>query len=590
MTDTRDLQARVEPYAEKYGYRKDELGRGLEGYAIHLFVQEEGFDRLLSGDTPIDADLKEFIVRDDDLGIDGYLEDEIGKRIILIQCAWRRKLDEDKVATFFDAPNRLVSVDYVATGGEHVQELLAGLQDKLNDGYQITMRFVSSYPVSDKDRLQSLLEAKNRAYEEQDKPYACELWGPAELLRHESELKSAYTGGFTDEVSLNLQEGNFVQLTSPYRSIIGVIKANELVDVYKRRDVGNRLFNLNIRLPLTSKKVNPRMVDTAASADEAANFLYYNNGVSAVCSGYQLEGNRLTIQRFQIINGAQTVSALVKARRKAARPEVYVLFRLTETEESYGGRLTENIIRYNNTQNPVKVSDFFSNDPIQEWLKGSLDKRAGKGPIPNFYYVPKSGYKPKGATGKALRIEQLAAVRHAFIYGPVTSYREPQSFFDRDARYWEAFGSGDSEVSTWTDEQLAQALAAYAIHEKVISLSKKLKSSEKTKNSDEAKYLYRLARYVTALVGVALETTKDDTFNDYQTLIASQATFDKHVEPLLKLARGTLRREYKAFLDEKPGVQPEYNLARDEARWVRVSDSLREEVLSDLLESVDEDT
>jgi hypothetical protein len=283
-----------------------------------------------------------------------------------------------------------------------------------------------------------------------------------------------------------------------------------------------------------------------------------------------------------VINGAQTVSGLSRARRKRVNPEVYVLFRLTETSEAYGGLFTENIIRYNNTQNPVKASDFLANDDIQVWLRDSLPKLSGKGPVPSLYYVYKSGYKPKGAAGRGVKIEQLAGIRHAFIYGPVPSYREPQQFFDRAARYWEAFGVQGQQVALWSEEELAKAGIAIAIHDRVQKLGKILKANAATKDTDEAKYLYRLARYVMALVSVGLEAIREEEFNDYRTLMASSATFDKYVNPILDRARTVLRHEWKSRMGQRAGVQPEYNLARDDRAWIRLSDTVREEVLTAL--------
>lgn len=573
-------------YAVKYGYKESEFSRGLESYAAHLFAQEDGFNALLEGRPTFEEDLSEFICRDHDLGIDVVLEDETNKRFILVQAAWRKKLEEDKVSAFFDAPARIISPGYSITGGEQIQYLLAGFEEKLADGYEVWLRFVTNVAVGGNDRLQELVQSKNQDYQDADKAITCELFGPAELMKKQSELASAYHGGFVTEVTLNLPAGQFIELDAPYRTIIGVIKANELVDLYNRKEVQNKLFNLNIRLPLTSRKVNPQMVETAIDDKESKHFLYYNNGVSGVCSSYERDGNKLTIHRFQIINGAQTVSALVTARRrKKADANVLVLFRLTETIESYGGLFTENIIRYNNTQNPVKVSDFFSNDEIQEWLRDNLKNVAGKGPIPNMYYVHKSGYKPAGATGRGLRMEQMAGIRHAFLRGPVASYKEPQQFFDKSLRYWEAFGTDAGEPATkWNEEELARAAAAVAIHDRVQQHGKRLKADEKTKEFDEAKYLYRLARYVTGLVGVGLETTRTETFNDYKTLIASTPTFNKYVDPMIATARQLLRWHWADFKEKKRGVQPEYNLARDEDAWISLSGRMKQEAIATLVQ------
>lgn len=574
-----DVRAQCEFYATKYKYSKDQLERGLEGYAAHLFAQEEGFDAALEGLPTTEVDLSAQICRSNDLQIDCVLEDEIGKRLIFVQAAWRSKdFDETKAASFFDAPDRILHSDYAATGGDQIQELVANFGAQMDDGWEVSLRFVTNVSVGGKRKLQDLVAAKNEAYLQQDRSITCELYGAAELAKRHEELKSAVRGGLVDEVTINVQEGRFIQLDDPYRTVIGVIKGNELVDLYNRKGVGLALFNLNIRLPLTSREVNPAIADTAASVTEGQYFLYYNNGVSAVCSSYSLARTTLTVRRLQIINGAQTVSALVKARRKNPNADVYVLFRLTETEEMYGGSFTDNVIRYNNTQNPVKVADFFSNDPIQIWLRDNLNRVAGHGAIPNFYYVHKSGHKPKGATGRALRIEHLAGIRHAFSNGPIASYKEPSTFFDKSGRYHEAFGIDGLEADVWPEEELFKAGAAVAIHDRVQAIGKKLKGDEKTKDTDEAKYLYRLARYMTALVAIGLETIREQSFNDYRTLTASSPTFASYVDPIITSARNALRHEYKAR--KADSVQPEYNLARDEETWLRLRESVKEEVLA----------
>jgi hypothetical protein len=200
-----------------------------------------------------------------------------------------------------------------------------------------------------------------------------------------------------------------------------------------------------------------------------------------------------------------------------------------------------------------------------------------------MYYIHKSGHKPKGATGKGIKIEQLAGIRHAFLYGPVPSYREPAQFFDRDLRYIEAFGIDNREVDFWPDEELYRCGAAIAINERVQSIGRVLKANPQTKDGAEAKYLYRLARYVSALVAVGLEAIRESTFNDYATLTASTPTFEQYAYPVLAKARSVLLHEWKARTSGAVGVQPEYNLARDEATWLRLRETLREEVLADLI-------
>jgi hypothetical protein len=580
--DAARLRRNCERYARKYGYKASDLERGLEGYAAHIFAQEDGFNAVLDGAPTDEADLSDRICRDNDLGIDAVLQDEVNKRIILIQAAWRNKdLEEDKVAAFFDAPGRLASMKYRTTGGEHIQDLLDDFEFAVKDGWEISLRFVTNSRIGAKERLLELVDAQNQKYSDNEQSISCELYGETELLAADDELHAATHGGVAQEVSLTFQTGKFIQFNDPYPTIVGVLKGNELRDLYYRNGVKNTLFNLNIRLPLTSKRVNPDIVKTASK--DGKNFFYYNNGVSAVCSEWTVDANNtVKIKGIQVINGAQTVNALAKALRKSGNNDVYVMFRLTQTPDQSSSDFTDSIIRFNNTQNPVKVSDFFSNDPIQEWLSRNLKTLSGKGPIPAFYYQPKQGPKPLGATGKAIRIEQAASIRHAFIHGPVPGYREPKQFFENKSeptsRYWEAFGSEGLETQTWSDEELAEFGAAFAINEKILAIAKNAKAED----TSESKYLQRLSRYALALTAVGLQEIQSHTFTDYQTLVASQATFDKHVVPVLDEARRLMRAEWRNRTSGDE-VRPEYNFARDATTWIKLADGMRDETRSVIL-------
>ncbi|MBV0918550.1 AIPR family protein [Mycobacteroides chelonae] len=576
-------------YAREYDYKAIELERGLECYVAHLFAQEQGFDDVLGGNPTREVDLSEYILRGNDLGIDVVLEDNDNERMLLVQAAWRKKtsnLDESKIAAFFDAPQRIKSGDYKKSGGDQIQDLLDGFNQKVQDGWQVILRFATNASVGASEKLQALTAARTLAYEDAGQNIICELYGESELRVRKEELDSAITGGLVSEVTLHLQAGKIFELSDPFRTLVGAIKGNELVNLYNTRNVGTNLFNLNVRLPLATQKVNPKMIETVSSEKEGPNFFYYNNGVSAVCSEYTLDSKSgaVNAKRLQIINGAQTVSSLVKGFRENPQNEAYVLFRLTETSESYGGPFTENIIRYNNTQNPVLASDFFSNDAIQLWLRDNLTKISGKGPIPNFYYIYKAGYKPNGATGSGLKIDEFAKIRHAFLYGPLLSYRSPKNIFSNDRKaYWDAFGVDGKSAEFWSQEELYKAGTALALNKYIQSKAISLKSDESTKNGDEAKYLKRMSRYLMALVAVGLEATRAKTFQDYSTLTASTPTFKKHVDPILKEARRTLLSEYKRRKAERPEQQPEYNLARDGKAWERLSDEVREMSAGDLI-------
>lgn len=581
MADSKNLSDVVAEYAVKYGHQASEKTKGLEAYAVHLFAQEDGLDAVLDGELTWDTDLSELILPGDDLGVDGVLIDEAGKRIVLIQCTWRATLEkmENKLNEFSGVVDRLLNPDYVKHGGEAAQQLLGSLPDRIKDGYSVELRFVTNMAIGNKERLTAIADASNNAFDESGRKINLELYGRAELEQLGEDLKNVTELNALPVVQFSIQKDKTiiwtVQEGAPRNSLVGLIKGNELAALNK--EFGLRLFTANIRLPLATRKVNPRIRKTAE--EEPDDFFYYNNGVSAVCSEFAIDGTTVTAKGFQIINGAQTVDALKKTLGKKPNGKVYVLFRMTDADTTSGSDKTfaQNVIRFNNTQNPVKVSDFFANDPIQTWLSKTLDSMSGKEPMPSFFYLHKAGHKPSQAKGrKALKIDVLAGLRHAFLYGPVLSYKAPALLFDQEDLYAQAFGVGGDLKESWDDETLAETAAAIAINSEIQAIARgvqstqrDLKKSGSTTELIEAKYLFRLSRYVAALVAVGLRAIIPTQLPDFRSLMASQKSFDRYVTPLIEQARVLVENEMLQ-LEESGAVQPEYNFARDESAWRRL--------------------
>ena len=147
-----DIRARCEFYAQKYHRRPERLEKGLAAYAVHLFAQEPGFDAALDGEATTEANLAPHLCQSNNLHIDAVLEDEVGQRLLLIQAAWRHKdLDDRRIAAFFDAPDRILTHGYGVTGGDQAHDLLSGFAEKVEDGYEVLLRFVTNVPGVEED-------------------------------------------------------------------------------------------------------------------------------------------------------------------------------------------------------------------------------------------------------------------------------------------------------------------------------------------------------------------------------------------------------------------------------------------------------
>jgi hypothetical protein len=249
-----------------------------------------------------------------------------------------------------------------------------------------------------------------------------------------------------------------------------------------------------------------------------------------------------------------------------------VLFRLIATGEagSRKSELADEITKYQNTQNAVKESDFFSNETFQLWLSKNLANRlSNKGAVPAFYYQHKRGWKPSTRSGEAITIERLAQLRHAIYYGPAVSYNSPRLFWTKgEPHYWQAFGRKGQECQSWSDQELGEIGWAITTNLNLQSEAKNLKQKSRTKLEEnfETKYLSYLSRYVTA---VAFRVTENlvhagdvPTFSEQ---IESHQLYDKFSNEIIRHIRIILRSEMKNTY----GIQGNSRLAlaRDEKKF-----------------------
>ncbi len=334
------------------------------GWAFQLWVAE-----LFCRREGLDVSSEEAVFFNNDCGIDIILEDQNQKRYYLIQAKVMRPsalVDEAEVSHLCDRHRLFLDREWVK---KHVTQdmqfdVLGGYEDLLKSGYSVHYYFVTTATAA--ERVKDVV-ASHQSEINRDEP-AISL----DVLDF-SALKEFYIEAETLEQSIpelvefQLPQGSFTIKEKPHKTLLAVIKGNALVNLYKKER--ERLFSYNIRSYLGRKGLNKDIISTAES--DPGSFYYFNNGVSAICTSFNVDDlNIFTAENFQIINGAQTVGALSAAKLNS---DIEVLLRVTEGLSIKTDRgFNADIIKYNNTQNIVKSSDFRSNDRIQTWLENKL--------------------------------------------------------------------------------------------------------------------------------------------------------------------------------------------------------------------------
>jgi len=162
-------------------------------------------------------------------------------------------------------------------------------------------------------------------------------------------------------------EGDYFEDEGEYgRAWVGSVTSKELLRLSKKYD--SELFAGNVRLFLGEKKggINEQIIKTAV--EKPGQFWALNNGITIVADTVTPNRvkNKLKLKRFSIVNGCQTTSCLVHAGETKAKV-------LTRVIAAKGG-LKNEIIRYNNSQNAVKIWAVRAADDIQKGLREEFKK------------------------------------------------------------------------------------------------------------------------------------------------------------------------------------------------------------------------
>lgn len=167
---------------------------------------------------------------------------------------------------------------------------------------------------------------------------------------------------------LNFNGGHIEDQGAYGRAWFGSVSAAELQRLHKEHQ--DDLFAGNIRLFLGARKggINEQIIKTAKEAP--GSFWALNNGITIVAdTAVPLAGKNgstsLKLTRFSIVNGCQTTSSLVQAK---APKEAKVLARVIAAKAS----IRTDIVRYNNTQNAVRIWSVRAADDLQQTLRSEF--------------------------------------------------------------------------------------------------------------------------------------------------------------------------------------------------------------------------
>ena len=287
----------------------------------------------------------------------------------------------------------------------------------------------------------------------------------------------------------------------PVHALVGNVAATEL-----KRSVGElvpHIYDANLRVPLGLTKINKQMKQTLSSEGRRF-FWYYNNGITLLCRGFQpVEADHLCfeVESPRIVNGAQTTDTILSADIDDSS-SVAVMVRLIaalpdskQVSEDIAGQpalledLYLDIAKYTNSQNPIEVPDFRSNEEVQRRLHKQFESLGWfyehrRGQWENC--LNKSMYR-----GKHIQMVELAQRWFSFDGHPAIAIREKLSLFEEEGHYGSIFLLGRS-----AEEYLVAYLIFGEIQERLSERIKSAKDEERTLLQSDGKVKITTKNYL----------------------------------------------------------------------------------------------
>jgi len=237
------------------------------------------------------------------------------------------------------------------------------------------------------------------------------------ILDRYAGLKASEEGVPTD--TLTFEGARWYEDAGAFgRAWVGSITAKEMNRLYAAHK--DRLFERNVRKFLGTRKggINEQIVQTAKS--EPGKFWALNNGITIVADTIEPTSKTGTFRltRFSVVNGCQTTVCLARAE---APEGAKILVRIVAANRA----VVNDIVRYNNTQNAVRIWTVRAADDVQQRLRASF-KHVG------VEYAPKPGNRRvRSEPTRVIELDRLAQYLASRADLLTEAVKEKSELFDR---------------------------------------------------------------------------------------------------------------------------------------------------------------
>ncbi|MBO1301388.1 AIPR family protein, partial [Enterococcus sp. DIV1271a] len=224
---------------------------------------------------------------------------------------------------------------------------------------------------------------------------------------------------------------NYLEYKSDYyEGVVVNIDAHSLKSAYEKYEKDG-LFNLNIRRYIKSKAVDDAIINTIIK--DSDNFWFLNNGITVACDDFIIDGDKIKIYDFSIVNGGQTTT-LISQKINDKIQNFYIMCKIIKkistSKESNNIQFFNKIAESTNSQKPIQPRDLKSNAPEMISLQSLLKEKG------YFLEIKRGVSAPRKFANKKIKNEDFAQIYFSFVcQKPGTSRSNKKSLFSNNTNY-----------------------------------------------------------------------------------------------------------------------------------------------------------
>ena len=309
-----------------------------------------------------------------DGGIDYVFYDEDRQKIILTQSKYAHDVDYKTIINEFrNMVNTLENFkkNNTSSYNKKLRSVLRNSLDRFLDDAAIDVEY-AFFTISEIDKNEVLRKIDEIENTEELNSDIVSIFNYNDIETQIENLKCEIKAISEDRIKIDKAKNVLHYEADNIKGIIVNVSSNSIKQLYDKYQTKG-LFDLNLRRYISNKIVDEGIKRTLDK--ERKNFWAYNNGLIFACSEFSIDGNKIKLYDFSIVNGGQTTHILGEYSSKSDE-EFFIPCKIIQATKGQSEipdySVYTRIAETTNSQKPILLRDLKSNSRemmlFKEWL------------------------------------------------------------------------------------------------------------------------------------------------------------------------------------------------------------------------------